>query len=78
MRTALVNLKGVELCVEYEYDPPESSADDHPGFPGEAHLYSAKLKGIELIEMLEGVQVERIEQILEEGQELTNKQLELA
>jgi hypothetical protein len=69
--TASVNVWGVELECDYDYDEGEppwfDEANPSPGSPPNAILYACRVGGVNIIEMLSESQRECIEEKLIEG-----------
>lgn len=66
-RTSWVSPWGFRMEVEYDYQPGERSINwptdlAHPGSPANAVLVSCKVGGVEIYDMLDSDQIERIEE----------------
>lgn len=53
---------GFEVEIEVELDEGEPRTWDHPGSGAYASLIDARIKGVSIMEMLDGEQVERFEE----------------
>jgi len=78
MGTATVNYKGVELEVEFDYQPCEkkvryySDGSGYPGCPESLDLTSIKIDGVDAWDLLED-QVDQIsEQLIEDREDYSD------
>jgi hypothetical protein len=70
MKTATLTYNGVELVCSYEYEPAERRTETYPGSPEAAWLCEAKVKGVDIVDLMSKETIENIEcQILEEARE---------
>ncbi len=72
MSAATVNVWGFDMAVEYDYSPEEKEQKwgdyPHPGCPAAASISSVVVGGVDIYEMLDSDQLDRIEEkILEES-----------
>lgn len=65
MSRASITAWGIPMDVEYDYSPGESAVKwgdfPHPGYPASASLLSVKVGGVDIMEMLDDEQTQRIE-----------------
>lgn len=59
---------GFDMTVEFDYDPGEpgipSGDEAHPGAPAEACLSSCRVGCVDIYEMLDNWQIERIQEAI--------------
>lgn len=51
--THTMTIDGVELDCELEFAPGQAATATDPAFPAEAYLISAKVKGVDIRELLD-------------------------
>jgi hypothetical protein len=67
--TAEVSPWGFPMSVDYEYDAGEPpilwpTDDAHPGCPSSAQVLACRVGGVDIVDMLDNRQIERIEEAL--------------
>ena len=50
--THTAKVEGVELDCELEFAPGQTATEIDPGYPAEAYLITAKVKGVDIRELL--------------------------
>lgn len=65
MSRASIKAWDIPMDVEYDFTPGESAVKwgdyPHPGWPASADLLSVKVGGVDILEMLDDEQIQRIE-----------------
>ncbi|MFP5340438.1 MAG: hypothetical protein ACLGIW_18435 [Gammaproteobacteria bacterium] len=65
MSRASITAWDIPMDVEYEYSPAEAGVlwgtPPYPGCPASASLLSVKVGGVDILEMLDDEQIQRIE-----------------
>ena len=51
--THTTTVEGVELDCELEFVPGQTQTEIDPGYPAEAYLITAKVKGVDIRELLD-------------------------
>lgn len=74
MSRASIKAWDIAMDVEYEYSPAEAPVlwgnFPHPGCPAGAEITSVKVGGVDILEMLDDEQIQRIESAVLETREV--------